>query len=66
MHARCSEHKKDKYKMPSGSRPGPSPGPRMGRPGPVRLWPWAGSAALGILYSSCISWIDLMYMLAVS
>ena len=56
----------DKCEMPSGRRPkpGPSPGPRTGRPGSARPRAWAGPGRrpLGILYLSCISWIPWIYV----
>ena len=51
---------------PARPMPGPSPGPRTGRPGTARPQAWAGLGPgrppLGTLYLSCISWIYLGYL----
>ena len=48
----------DEYKIPSGSRPGPSPGPRNGRAGTARTSVWAGPAAAWyFVFNLCILYI---------
>ena len=60
----------EKWKIPSGSRPGPSPGPRTGRPGTARPCASAGPATAWyfaiVFYIFDLSWtyldIPLVYL----
>ena len=54
----------DKYKIPSGRRPGSSPGPRMGRPRTPRPRTWAalGPGRTGGRLIFCIYWGYLGYL----